>query len=237
MLVRITSRAGLGGIYADGFIDGLIPFTRWVTPPQLPKRFTTQMYIYFLPLAGTPEASALTSDEEDGGAANTEALSGEVVIPPPTHDGGLEHTAARFLHAETWLNMARSGEIILFPPQFFLLYLVNQFLTTPAADAAQPFSREELKAQRKALQEFVKEGDPPWGEKVMSPIVAMRSKDGRSILGLDKPGHELKDSGRRGDAERVVLVDFSKEGPRDVEIRWRKEVMEEERQRQGETKL
>ncbi len=165
-----------------------------------------------------------------------EAMSGEVVIPPPTHDGGLEHTAARFLHAETWLNMARSGEIILFPPQFFLLYLVNQYLTTPTADAAQPFSREELKAQRKALQAFVKEGDPPWGDKVMSPIVAVKSKkDGRSILGLDKPGQELKGSNRRGDPDRVVLVDFGKEGPRNVEVRWRKEVLEEERQ--AEAKL
>lgn len=227
----------MGNIIAktDKRTEGLTPFTRWITPPQLPKRFTTQMYIYFLPLAGSPEASAATGDGEEANALNLEAMSGEVVIPKPTHDGGLEHTAARFLHAGTWLNLARSGEVIMFPPQFFLLYLVNQFLTTPATDAAQPLSREELRAQRKALQAFLKEGDPPWGDKVMSPIVAMRSKDGRSILGLDKPGVELQGSERRGDAERVVLVDFKKEGPRNVEVRWRKEVMEEERQ--GELKL
>lgn len=57
----------------------------------------------------------------------------------------------------------------------------------------------------------------------------MRKSDGRSVLGLDKPGPELVGSGRGGDGERVVLVRFSKEGPRDVEVRWRKEVLEEER--------
>lgn len=187
------------------------------------------MYIYFLPLTGSSDPSSATSDDEEASSPDLPAVSGEVVIPTPTHDGGLEHTAARFLHADTWLKMAQSSEIIMFPPQFFLLHLINPFLKAPTANG-EPFSREELKAQRKALQSFVTEGDPPWGEKVISPIQFMQSKkSGRSILGLDKPGLELKDSGRRGEAERVVLVNFGKDGPRNVEVRWRKEVLEEER--------
>lgn len=57
----------------------------------------------------------------------------------------------------------------------------------------------------------------------------MRKSDGRSVLALGKPGQELEWSGRSGDPERVVLVRFSKEGPRDVEVRWKKDVLEEER--------
>lgn len=69
-----------------------------------------------------------------------------------------------------------------------------------------------------------------WSDKCMSPTgLLMRKSDGRSVLALDKPGPELAGSGRGGDNERVVLVKFSKEGPRDVEVRWRKEVLEEER--------
>lgn len=49
------------------------------------------------------------------------------------------------------------------------------------------------------------------------------------VLGLDKPGLELEGSGRRGDEERVVLVEFRKDGPRKVEVRWRREVFSEER--------
>jgi len=71
----------------------------------------------------------------------------------------------------------------------------------------------------------------------MSPIgLLMRKSDGRSVLALDKPGPELKGSGRGGDEGRVVLVRFRKEGPRDVEVRGRGEVLAEERE-VGEAKL
>lgn len=55
------------------------------------------------------------------------------------------------------------------------------------------------------------------------------TKDGRSVLGLDYPGPELEGTGRGGDKERVVVVRFGKEGPRDVEVRERAEVLGEER--------
>jgi len=68
-------------------------------------------------------------------------------------------------------------------------------------------------------------------DKVMSPTgLFFRKSDGRSVLALDKPGPELKDSGRGGDKDRVVLVKFGKEGPRNVEVRLRKDVLNEERE-------
>ena len=79
--------------------------------------------------------------------------------------------------------------------------------------------------------EFVKTGDPPWGEKCISPTGIMwKEGDGRAVLALDKPGPELEGSGRRGDAERVVLVKFRREGPRELDVAWKKVVLREERQ-------
>lgn len=191
-------------------IEPLIPFTRWITPPNLPKRFSTQMYVYFLPLEADAVSGALADSTQ------------ESTIPIPTHDGGIEHTAARFASAHTWLNKARQGEIVLFPPQFFLLYLVSEFFT-PVTSA--PHSKETLQQQRDKLKAFIYSSDPPWPEKVMSPIQMKKHHDGRVVLALDKPGKELEGTSRRGDKQRVVLVEFAKGGPRRVEVAWRKDVV------------
>ncbi|KAL9094434.1 MAG: hypothetical protein Q9165_003284 [Trypethelium subeluteriae] len=210
--------------------DGLIPFTRWITPPNIPKRFTTQMYLYFLPVASTTSHT----DSPSMGSLSSN-MSAEAMIPSPTHDGGIEHTAARFLPPSTWLRMANSGEIILFPPQYFLLHLIAPFLSPD--NAPTPMEPGELSRQRGALLEFVRNGggDTPWAEKVISPEVVLKTKsggygDGRTMLGLAKPGPELSGTGRAGDAERVVYVDFRKEGTRRVEVRMKKDAFEDERE-------
>ncbi|MCJ1403850.1 hypothetical protein MMC11_007073 [Xylographa trunciseda] len=198
--------------------EGLIPFTRWITPANLAKRYTTQMYIYFLPLRETPSDTA----------TNTVHTDSEAMIANPTADGGIEHTTARFLPPSKWLDMSRAGEIILFPPQFFLLHLLAPFLSS--GNQGESTSTDELARQRERVMDFVKSGDPPWTDKCMSPIGLLWTKgDGRAALGLDKPGLELKGSGRRGDEERVVLVEFGRGGPRRVEVAWRKDVLREER--------
>ncbi|RDL32953.1 Uncharacterized protein BP5553_08392 [Venustampulla echinocandica] len=198
----------IGGVVDS---DSLIPFTRWVTPANLPKRFTTQMYVYFLPLTQSSPAA-------------------KTVIHVPTSDGGLEHTTALFAPCTRWLDLATRNEIILFPPQFYLIHLLCTFLTPSSA----PLSTTELQAQRSAVMEFLEtDGDGKgvkWADKVMSPVgLMLRKSDGRSVLALDKPGPELKGSKRRGDEKRVVLVKFGKNGPRDVEVRMKEEVLEEER--------
>lgn len=66
----------------------------------------------------------------------------------------------------------------------------------------------------------------------MSPLslgIKKRNGDGRVILGLEGQGPELEGMDRKGDAKRVVLVRFGKEGPREVEVREKREVLEEER--------
>ena len=181
---------------------------------NLPKRFTTQMYIYFLPLTHT-----------------SKNIASEAVIPIPTSDGGLEHTAALFGSCKEWLDQAQRNDILLFPPQFFLIFLLAPFLDVSYSST---LSTNELQKQRDKLLEFVlRDGDGKgvkWADKVISPVgLLKRQSDGKNVLALDKPGLELKDSGRKGEEERVVLVNVSKEGPRDVEVRLRKEILDEER--------
>ena len=208
-----------GGVPDTG---SLIPFTRWITPANIPKRFTTQMYLYFLPLPNQTTSNI------------TEALSSRkgAVIPNPTSDGGIEHTSARFLPLTEWLSMSRTGEIILFPPQLFLLHLLVSFLSP--LKGLDGIDAGKLSKQREMVLDFVRSGDPSWMEKCISPTALLwKRSDGRAVLALDKPGAELNGSSRKGDTERVILVNFRKEGPRNVEVAWKKDIFEAERQDKG----
>ncbi|KAL8690160.1 MAG: hypothetical protein Q9224_004473 [Gallowayella concinna] len=187
-------------------IEALYPFTRWLTPANIPKRFSTQMYLYFLPLAhpGLPQ-----------------------MLHIPTSDGGVEHTEAQFLPAAEWLALARAEKIILFPPQFFLLRLVADILDVNASGEEGALSGETLQLQRNKLLEFVKTGDPPWGEKCISPS-PLRKEGKRLLMGLDEPGPELEATSRRGESDRVIWVQFKgKEGTSGMEVGWRRDVVEE----------
>jgi hypothetical protein len=182
--------------------DGLVPFTRWITPPIQAKRFTTQMYLYFLPLS-----------LHNGSVPGLNESEKESLVPAPTHDGGREHTAAQFRPVEEWLADARAGELILFPPQFFLMYLLAQHFTPGTHDNV------TLQQQRDAVRAFVHTGSPPWTEKCISPLALMRlEEDGRQILSLEKPGPELEGSNREGERDYVVALKFKKEGPRQIEV-------------------
>ncbi|PNY24349.1 Nucleoside diphosphate-linked moiety X motif 19, mitochondrial [Tolypocladium capitatum] len=207
----------LGGVPDTG---GLVPFTRWITPVGVPTRFTTQMYVYLLPIS-------------------RRAAPSEMLVPTP--DNGVEHTAALFAPPQTFLRRAAEHSVILFPPQVYLLHLLAQFLAggTGSPEEGAP----HYAAQRDKLLSFLRrvptaeteEGrrDPTsgisWADKVICPQhMLKRESDGRAVLGLERPPPELKDTGRGGDWERVALVRFGKGGPRDVEIRRRVDVMKEE---------
>jgi hypothetical protein len=204
------------------------------------------MYLYMLPL---PQGST-----EPSSAGAGSAVKQETIIQVPTHDGGLEHTAATFDSVSSWLAKSRDGSIILFPPQLFLLTLLSQFLTgDPASSASVDEKAKHYADQRAAIVEFLSRTPTspaglggskqhpaaliPWAEKVMSPTALFTLPgDGRLVLGLDKPGPELAKSGRAGDPDRVVLVDFKKEGPRRVEVRTREEVLRQKRDAEDKEK-
>ncbi|CAG8339467.1 unnamed protein product [Penicillium salamii] len=205
--------------HAEPDIDQLIPFTRWVTPTNVPKRYTTQMYLYFLPLPTDVDTAVLAELPAEGERDELES---------PTSDGGIEVTEAQFLPAMEWIDRARKAEIILFPPQFLLLHLVSGFLDKePRAGA----SLEEMQKRRQQLVEFVHSGSPSWMHKCISPKMIQMTGDGRSVLGLSEPGPELKGTDRQGESERVVLVRFKKGSAREVEVGWKKDVMQQGREK------
>lgn len=175
--------------------DGLVAFTRWLTPANIPKRYSTQMYLYFLPLESALELGKQTN---------------QMHIPTP--DGGVEHTAAKFAWAGEWIDSALKGECVLFPPQFFLLSLVADFLKPPRPESGkeEKLDTEQLKEQRRQLMEFVKGGDPPWGDKCISPNPIKKSGD-TLWMGMGDAGPELEGTGRSGDKERVLRVELSGE--------------------------
>ncbi|KAL4765982.1 NUDIX hydrolase [Aspergillus foveolatus] len=192
-------------------IDNLIPFTRWITPINVPKRYTTQMYLYFLPLPLESEKSLLSEIPAEGEREK---------IQIPTSDGGVEIAEAQFLPPSEWLRKAARGEIILFPPQFVLLSLAAQFLDKEPRQMAP----DELQRRREQLIEFAHSGSPPWTEKCISPRVGKFAEDGRAVLTLEHPGPELEGTDRRGESERAVLVRFKNGSARELSLAWKKDI-------------
>ncbi|KAL5117163.1 hypothetical protein ACEQ8H_004988 [Pleosporales sp. CAS-2024a] len=232
---------------AEPDVESLIPFTRWITPPNVPKRFSTQMYIYFLPLgSATPTKKAASTGTPPG--AGLEA-DDQIVIPNPTHDGGIEHTAARFLPPNKWIDLARQNRIILFPPQFFLTLMLAPYLSASGTSPSSPIpSAAELQQEREKVLDFLSKprtynGQPEvsFAEACISPIVLGKGEYGEkaqdgvggvdkhtAVLLLDRPGKEVEaqGQGRRGIREWVITTKFKGEGPRDVDVRRREDVLD-----------
>ncbi|KAL8369624.1 hypothetical protein RB595_000113 [Gaeumannomyces hyphopodioides] len=192
---EVTFARWLEGVGGVPDLQGLRPFTRWITPGNVPRRFNTQMYLYMLPLS-----SGTATDRN-------------VVLATP--DGGLEHTEAVFAPPRTWLERARRGDIVMFPPQLYLLSLVAEHLQPLDADSSlSPATRQ----QRESLLRFVQETPPDgvaWADKVISPsFMGPADKgdggDDRIVLGLSRP---------RGDPDRVVYVKLEKGGSKFGEVR------------------
>lgn len=163
------------------------------------------MYVYMLPLDAAPS----TYDA--------------------AHDGGLEHTSAEWDNVSVWAERARTGDMIAYEPQVFLLAMLARYLTGPG----------DYAAQRAALLEFIYQmptgtsSHPTarisWADKVMGPYyLPISRQDGRMALALEEPGPELEGSDRGGDYDRVVLVNNGDGGPRHSEVRWRDEVLAED---------
>lgn len=192
-------------------LDSLAPFTRWLTPLVAPRRFSTQMYLYFLPLSSSPDLP------------NT--------LHTPTSDGGIEHTTAAFRPVSEWLSRYKANEIILFPPQFFLLSVLAPFLDP----VPEPRDFDALNAQRSGLVDFWRlqeDGEPSWPDKCISPYPTW--KDGkRVVMALDKAGPEVEGTDRRGDGKRVITWVLRDGRPQSLEVRWREDVIKERQRREG----
>jgi len=165
------------GLEAD--LSSLWPFTQWITPPTIPRRFHTQFYVAFLESA---PASGFTS----GG--KQERL--------PTPDGGQEVIAARFVHPLTALAESRANNIILMPPQVYLLTTIAGILS----------GNKNTEAQRERIR-VLSEG--VFGRMVVQPR-ALPQRDGLGRTILTYQGDEAR-GGAKGRLHRCVCK-FQKDG-------------------------
>lgn len=187
----------------------------------MPKRFTTQMYLYFLPLQqhdSAPTAAAAT------GMQSAISSHRDSIIPVPTHDGGLEHTAARFRSVHEWLDRARAGDMIVYPPQFFLMWKLSEFFARGTHD------NTALQAQRDAVRAFVHTGHPPWTHKCICPMALLKlDVEHLQIVSLESPGPELHGSDRSGERQYLLAIPAGGNGITPVRVMERNDVFDEAR--------
>ena len=194
--------------------DNLIPFTRWITPPHGPARFTTQMYLYLLPLESRTKQNR--------------------IVHSPSHDGGKEHTEATFADPSSWL--ARN-DLILISPQYYLLAMLGKFFKgTPDGERR---SGPEYYAERRELVVFLRATPTgpsnhwtsmiPWAEKIICPTGHGELRaDGRATIMLDGPGPELAGTSAGGDWDRVILANRPGRSPADNELVWRRDAFDKD---------
>ncbi|KAI5851689.1 hypothetical protein DFP73DRAFT_571622 [Morchella snyderi] len=177
-------------------VDALVPFTTWITPKSLPRRFETHMFLCLL-----PEDNASSSSSSSTSAAQQ----------LPTSDGGIEVLSTRFLAPQAALAAARRDELVFFPPQFYLLSRLVAYLD--GGGEAVGVEDHVAGVRRRRLLRFARAG---FGEMVMEPAALRRLADGRVVMGL----------GERGDREWAVVIEVAggRGEPRGLEMVRRGEV-------------
>ncbi|EPQ57906.1 hypothetical protein GLOTRDRAFT_136739 [Gloeophyllum trabeum ATCC 11539] len=133
-------------------IQSLFPFTSWVTPVQVPRRFHAQFFITFLPHASSSGFS-----------------EGSKHSRLPTPDGGQEVVAASFLHPATALFAYTSGRIALMPPQFYLLSTLAEILQ----------GERNTREQRERVYQLSRGS---FGRMVINPRALGTDAEGRTVL-------------------------------------------------------
>ncbi|KAF8469919.1 NUDIX domain-containing protein [Gautieria morchelliformis] len=91
-------------------VDSLLPFTQWITPPTIPRRFHTHFFVTFIP------ASSIDLPADHG------------LRHLPTPDGGIEVISVRFLKPQDAISEFKAEKIALMPPQFYLLSTLASIL-------------------------------------------------------------------------------------------------------------
>ncbi|KAL4077241.1 NUDIX domain-containing protein [Scleroderma yunnanense] len=92
-------------------LTSLYPFTTWVTPLIIPRRFRTQFYITFL----RESLNTLPCEQR--------------IDTVPTPDGGQEVISTCFVRPSLAIAEFRKGNINLPPPQYYFLDTLCQLLT------------------------------------------------------------------------------------------------------------
>ncbi|KAG6917924.1 hypothetical protein DXG01_000361 [Tephrocybe rancida] len=148
--------------------SSLLPFTQWITPANVLRRFHTQFFVAFLPAAPSSGFSSGTKQDR---------------IPKP--DGGQEVVSARFLHPIDALSEFRKGKITFMPPQAYLLQTLAEILQ---GRVNTPSQRERVETLSRGL----------FGSMVLNPLrLGSPDAEGRSILTYEGDETRGGSEGRR----------------------------------------
>lgn len=108
--IPFTTFLAQNGLTAD--VNALLPFTQWITPITVPRRFHAYFFVAFLP---TKSSLDITSDQ------------GLQQLPTP--DGETEVMSVRFLKPQDAIAEFENGKIFLMPPQYYLLSTLGSILS------------------------------------------------------------------------------------------------------------
>lgn len=166
----------------------LVPFTRWITPANLKRRFTTQMYLSFLP---------------------TDIMfSPDSTLPYPTPDAGREHVSASFLPALEILQKARAGDMLIITPQFYLLNLLSWFLGLGSG----------VEQERREFRDFMRQerlGEAVMCASVRRTLGDGRIV---IVFGDSGPEVAVDGSSRKGDVNRAIVMRSRAKDSREMEL-------------------
>ncbi|KAG6877732.1 hypothetical protein C0993_004549 [Termitomyces sp. T159_Od127] len=149
-------------------VNSLLPFTQWITPANVSRRFHTHFFIAFLPATSSSGFSSGTKQDRI-----------------PKHDGGQEVISARYLHPAKAIQEFREGQITLMPPQAYLLHTLSEIFQGQVNTPAQ---RERVETLSKGL----------FGRMVLNPLrLGSVDGQGRSILTYEGDETRGGSKGRR----------------------------------------
>ncbi|PWW79153.1 NUDIX-domain-containing protein [Tuber magnatum] len=152
--------------------SALHPFTKWITPKTMPRRFESQIFVAF--------------------------VDGKQV---PSHDDGVETLSAKYLTPSRASQMSKNGELVFFPPQFYLVRRIEEFLSGSSGGEG---------GRSKVLEM----ADGEFGAMVVEPY-PIRLLDGgkRVVMGLGERADkewavvvEIPDDGKKGEPKGAELV-------------------------------
>ncbi|RPB03118.1 hypothetical protein L873DRAFT_1826439 [Choiromyces venosus 120613-1] len=171
---KLTFPAFLKSYGLTANTSALHPFTKWITPKTVPRRFESQMFVAFV------------------GGCDKQV---------PMHDGRVEILSAKYLTPQRALEMSRNGEIVFFPPQFYLVRRIGEFLSVDGGG-------------EEGRRKVVEMADGEFGAMVIEPH-PIRLLDGgkRVVIGLGERGDkewavviEMPGSGKKGEPKGAELV-------------------------------
>ncbi|KAK6520033.1 hypothetical protein TWF506_000324 [Arthrobotrys conoides] len=157
------------GLEAD--VGGLIPFTTWITPPTMKKRYETHMFLGFLPVSSSLSSSSTQL---------------------PTSDGGVETVSTTFMTAEEILTGLKQNSIILFPPQAYLVTRLATFLNDRGLKVEEQRERIKRWIEEEGVGKYVfeprPEGKTKDGKRLILGYGPRGDANRKSVLRFGKTG-------------------------------------------------